>query len=115
MRVLVCGGRDYKDKRRVFEELDQISEWYGPITSIVEGGASGADQLGFSWAQAKQIPVITHFANWAKLGKGAGPIRNKEMLDAWDPDFVVAFPGGRGTANMVDLAKKAEIEVKDFG
>ncbi|MEM9912925.1 MAG: hypothetical protein AAF922_19365 [Pseudomonadota bacterium] len=47
------------------------------------------------------------------MGRAAGPIRNKEMLDEGCPDLVVAFPGGRGTANMVKQAQAAGVEVLD--
>jgi hypothetical protein len=33
------------------------------------------------------------------------------MIDEGKPDLVVAFPGGRGTADMVKRAKKANVEV----
>ena len=33
------------------------------------------------------------------------------MLREGKPDFVVAFPGGRGTANMKEQALKAGVEV----
>jgi UDP-N-acetylmuramoylalanine-D-glutamate ligase len=33
------------------------------------------------------------------------------MLDEGKPDLVVAFPGGRGTANMVQQAHRAGVEV----
>lgn len=111
MRVLVCGGRGYKNKRRMFEELDAYQAELGPLT-IIEGGASGADRLAFEWAQARQRPVITHFADWATLGKKAGPIRNKEMLEMWEPHLVLAFPGGRGTENMKLQAEKHRRSIK---
>ena len=44
-------------------------------------------------------------------GKGAGPIRNQRMLDAGQPDLVVAFEGGRGTADMITRTKRAGIEI----
>ncbi len=50
-------------------------------------------------------------ADWDKFGKGAGPIRNQQMIDEGKPDLVVAFPGGTGTADMVKRAKKHGIEV----
>lgn len=42
--------------------------------------------------------------------KAAGHIRNKQMLDT-GIDVVIAFPGGRGTANMVKIAKEANVQV----
>lgn len=40
--------------------------------------------------------------------EGAGPIRNSFML-ALGPDLVLAFPGGRGTADMVRQASEAGV------
>jgi hypothetical protein len=44
-------------------------------------------------------------ADWAKYGPAAGPIRNKEIIDACD--VVIAFWDGKskGTANSIKLAK----------
>jgi len=53
-------------------------------------------------------------ANWAELGRKAGPIRNQQMLDEGKPNLVVAFPGGRGTADIVRRARAAGIEVVEF-
>jgi UDP-N-acetylmuramoylalanine-D-glutamate ligase len=50
-------------------------------------------------------------ADWKLHGKSAGHIRNQQMLDESKPDIVIAFPGGRGTANMIKRAKKAGVEV----
>ena len=50
-------------------------------------------------------------AEWHRLGRKAGPIRNQRMLDEGKPDLVVAFPGGTGTAGMVALACKAGVRV----
>ena len=50
-------------------------------------------------------------ADWKKYGKSAGCRRNALMLRDGCPDFVVAFPGGRGTADMVKKAKAAGVRV----
>jgi hypothetical protein len=50
-------------------------------------------------------------AQWDRYGEAAGPIRNAWMLEFGKPDLVVAFPGGRGTADMISKARKAGIEV----
>jgi hypothetical protein len=50
-------------------------------------------------------------ADWAGLGRKAGPIRNEQMLSEGQPHLVVAFPGGRGTAHMVGIARAAGVEV----
>src|SRR5258708_15682483 len=35
-------------------------------------------------------------------------LRNRDMLCDGKPDLIIAFPGGKGTAGMVDLARKAK-------
>lgn len=113
MKVLVCGGRDYADVDRVKQALDETHA-KRPITWLVHGGARGADTIAGKWALLRGIPTSEHFADWAKHGRAAGPIRNQQMLDAEKPDLVIAFPGGRGTANMVRLAKQAGVEVLEI-
>jgi hypothetical protein len=50
-------------------------------------------------------------ADWNTHGRAAGPIRNQRMLDEVKPELVVAFPGGRGTADMVRRAREAGVNV----
>lgn len=103
MRILVCGGRDYSDAAKVFRDLDALHAKRG-ITLIIEGGATGADRLARDWAISRNVPFVTEHADWKAHGKAAGPIRNALMLSKHAPDGVVAFPGGRGTLNMIALA-----------
>lgn len=107
MRVLVCGGRDFQDFDFLIDRLNALHQKHG-VTIIIEGGANGADAHAAIWADTTGIPRCQMPANWRKHGNGAGPIRNKAMLDLLKPDVVVAFDGGKGTSNMVELAKKTE-------
>ena len=50
-------------------------------------------------------------AEWDKYGVSAGPIRNQKMIDEGKPDLVFAFPGGRGTTDMIRRAAVAGIRV----
>jgi hypothetical protein len=116
MRVLVCGGRNYNNRDHVFNTLAEIDAERGPITCIIHGAATGADHEGMIWAQmmAESGRVIAHApfaADWRVFGKAAGPIRNKRMLAEGNPDVILAFPGGRGTADMVRQARAAGVEV----
>lgn len=108
--ILVTGGRDFRDQKAVYAALDEIDRANG-ITGLIHGGASGADTLAGMWAISQGVTVYLHPADWAKYGTGAGPVRNQEMLDRGKPDAVVAFPGGRGTADMVRRAKAAGVPV----
>lgn len=112
MIVLVCGGRDYTNKQYLFSELDSRMRM---ISKIVSGGAKGADTLAELWARERGIPIAVYRADWKKHGKAAGPIRNMEMLKCEAPDLVLAFPGGKGTANMILLAQQAYVKVEKLG
>ena len=107
MRVLVCGGREYDDKARVFAVLDEINP-----TFVIHGNARGADSLAHEWAISRHRHGVACPANWARDGRRAGPLRNQRML-GHGPDLIIAFPGGRGTADMVARAQKAGIPVRE--
>jgi hypothetical protein len=110
MKVLVCGGRDFWDEECAYSVLDALND-ESPITCVIEGGAYGADRLARAWAKERGIHNQTYSADWALHGRAAGPIRNALMLSDGRPDLVVAFPGGRGTADMVRRAGHSGIDV----
>lgn len=122
-RVLICGGRDYNNKEYFTKTLHRICEergWnhepdqYGntlPNIHIIHGGAKGADSLADDFAVVNWTGLTVFPAEWDKYGQAAGAIRNKQMLVEGKPDIVIAFPGGRGTAHMCQIAKRAGIKV----
>jgi YspA, cpYpsA-related SLOG family len=118
MRVLVCGGRDYFDRDHIHNTLCNLNATRGPITCVIHGAATGADDECMIWAQMMaSVQKIVHApfpADWHAYGRSAGPRRNQRMIDEGKPDLVVAFPGGRGTADMVKRAKDAKIEVVEI-
>lgn len=116
-RVLVFGGRDFgkeiEERRAINKILAALKERIGPFV-VVQGGAPGVDTSAAQWANAHELPTVTHRARWRELGKTAGPIRNQEMLDMWKPDCAVAFPGGRGTDDMYKRTQDAGVKMYDF-
>lgn len=115
MRVLVCGGRDYRDVQRVYAELDALhAAARHDCMVVIQGGAKGADQLARQWAVDRGVAFQNYPADWVKHGRAAGPIRNERMLLAGRPELVLAFPGGRGTADMVNRAKAAGVTLKEI-
>ena len=110
MRLLVCGGRDYTDRDMVNGVLDTFTKAVR-IDVLIHGNARGADRLAADWAKARGIPTLSFPANWKLYNHQAGPIRNKQMLEEGRPDWVVAFPGGNGTADMVRRANQAGLIV----
>ena len=109
-KVLVCGGRDFKDAALLDRVLCEVDNRVS-IGEIIHGGANGADTMAGCWAEKHNIHVTVFKADWSRHGKAAGPRRNEKMLYEGKPDYVVAFPGGRGTAHMVGIALKAGVPV----
>lgn len=106
-RILVCGGRDFEDKNSMDYVLGEAQKyWFAPQFCIIQGGAKGADAMAKAWAMYRGICCITVDANWDFHGNRAGPIRNSWMLHYCNPDFVIVFPGGTGTADMYKQARK---------
>jgi len=106
MRVLICGGRDFSDRELMHGLLDRLKP---VIDVLIHGGAPGADIMAAEWAIHNDIATSSFPAAWAQHGRAAGPIRNRQMLTEGKPDVVFAFPGGRGTENMVRQALNAHI------
>ena len=113
MRILVCGSTTYKNRTAIKREILLRNP-----TCIIQGGAEGADSLAYSIAKELGLDFETYEAEWTRYGKPAGPIRNKRMLDEGQPDLVLAFFDGyrsRGTNNMVNQARAADVLVVEFG
>jgi hypothetical protein len=121
MRVLVTGGRHYGDRANVFRNLDLLHA-AKPITLVIHGACveraqngrlelRGADRWAGEWALEREVPCVAHPAKWLAEGRDAGPIRNAKMLEVYRPAVVLAFPGGRGTADMMRKATEAGIRL----
>jgi hypothetical protein len=111
---LICGGRDFADSTMFCDAMGRLIGLRGCPSRVVHGAARGADRMAGEWARNMALDEIAVPADWNANGKAAGPIRNQKMLDDHHPKFVVAFPGGRGTADMIARARKAGIDVAEI-
>jgi hypothetical protein len=120
VRLIVCGGRDFRDRDLVWSTLEAAVQ-YANCTEIIVGydpedpRYQGADQLAWEWAVENNFPCRPFPADWKRLGRSAGPARNSRMA-AQRPDECVAFPRangewGRGTLDMIGKAAKAGAQV----
>lgn len=87
---------------------------------IIEGAAPGADSIAWDFAR-NELPQEQHLhfpADWS-LGKRAGYLRNKQMLEDGHPNLVVCFSNdienSRGTKMMRDIAWAAHVETYVVG
>jgi hypothetical protein len=132
IRLAVIGTRTYRDKRRVYFELDELRKIY-KITEIVSGIApndektQGVDAMARDYAREHGIPYTGFAADWRDMAEPclrrrgrygeynalAGPNRNTKIADY--AECALAFHDGvsTGTADclgkFVDRHKKTKI------
>ncbi len=113
-RILVCGDRDWTDKQLICDVLMDFW-WERGDCVVIEGDCRGADQMAGAIAEMMGMEVKKFPADWDKYHKGAGPIRNQQMLDEGKPDIVLAFHSNigesKGTMDMIRRANKAGLVV----
>ena len=113
-RVVIAGSRNFTDyvlfSAVVDKCLSRIRNEYDLI--ILSGHCSGTDMMAERYAKEKGFKLEVFPADWS-LGRKAGPLRNKQMVDV--ADFAIAFPsGGRGTQSLINLANEKGIPVKVY-
>lgn len=118
-RILVTGSREW-DNSAVMEPYLQDAYWYASrmgYTPVLVHGAcpTGADQMADEvWTLGTGLEPERHPADWS-VGKAAGFIRNKQMVDlgAWVClAFCQAGAGNKGTDHCAGLAEAAGIPVR---
>jgi predicted Rossmann fold nucleotide-binding protein DprA/Smf involved in DNA uptake len=99
MKVTVIGSRTFKDYDLLVAHLRQCA-----ITLVITGGAKGADALALDYATDAGIPSRVFIPDWKKYQRGAGHVRNRQMVDACDA--VLAFWDGqsKGTHHTMRYA-----------
>lgn len=125
-RLAITGGRDYRNRKRLFQELDR-EHATDPIEVLISGRCpTGTDHMAEEWAKAHDVEIEPYPAKWDDIdhptarirwrnGKPydarAGFRRNTQMLVEGRPTKVLASPGGPGTADMVSQARSRRFQV----
>ncbi|MFQ6539425.1 SLOG family protein [Aphanothece stagnina] len=117
--IAAGGGRDLAwPHQRVAAEL--LARSGGRLVHLLlHGGARGADAAISRAAHQLGWPAHALPAEWRRHGRAAGPIRNRQLLELAITQaeacstagslvsvLVVAFPGGAGTASLVQQARR---------
>lgn len=104
MKIIVAGGRDFVPTDDDWFLLRDLLKKHD-CTEIVsghcideKGNVRGADLMGERIARRLDIKCVPFPADWNRLGKCAGPVRNMKM--AIYADAAILFPGGSGTDDM---------------
>ncbi len=100
-RILVCGGREWP----LTEPIRRILKQYPKGTVLIHGACRGADLMAAEVGKELGFIIEPYPADWRRYGRGAGPIRNKQMLVEGKPDIIYAFhediTKSVGTKNML--------------
>lgn len=108
MRTIIAGSRTISDSDLVIEAIKE-SEF--EITSILCGGAKGADMLGKNWGKKNSIEVKEFPANWEKFGNAAGIMRNVSMANHADALIAIWDGKSTGTRHMIEEARRKNLKV----
>lgn len=108
MRTIIAGGRDITSHGYLVRALSNCG-WRPSV--VLSGAARGADTLGEEWAAMCGVKLERYPADWDTYGKSAGYKRN--VLMAENADALIALWDGksRGTAHMIEIAKRAGLTV----
>lgn len=116
MKIIIAGSRRSlpTDKDPIYYVADAYIKSKFKATEIVSGGCRGIDLAGEAFAKERGIPIKQFLPDWNRYGKGAGPIRNRQMAEYADALIAIWDGVSRGTANMVDEAEKRGIPVSIY-
>lgn len=126
MKVIIAGSRSVKfrfpehaakDNRHNRDVLGMVSDavrdstWFDQCTHVLSGMDAGVDTIGVLWGIMSGKIILPFHANWDKLGKKAGPIRNQQMVNQADALVLVWDGKSRGSADVKKKAEKKGIPV----
>lgn len=112
MNIAIIGSRNFTDFELLSSTiLSYLSENELTATSVVSGGAKGADTLAEKFALENHLKITVFKPDWKQFGKRAGFIRNTLIIE--NSDIVFAFWDGisNGTKDSIDKAEKLGKEV----
>ena len=113
-RIIIAGSRnmtDYGLMKKTWADYLKRHGLEANEVNIISGGAPGADSLAERLAKEEGIPITVINADWKKHGRAAGPIRNRAMAERADALLAFLQENSKGTANMIQQAKKHGLEV----
>jgi hypothetical protein len=109
MKTIIAGSRSVTWDQ--FVKAMDLCPWTDQITTVISGGAKGADKYGALWAHQRGLDIQIFQAEWQKYGKAAGPMRNSKMADNAEALIAVWDGKSRGTKNMIGIAQKRGLKV----
>jgi hypothetical protein len=81
---------------------------------LISGGAEGVDTYAYRRARERGLDYKTIVPEWKKLGKAAGMIRNKRIIELSDVVYAIWDGESPGTRGAIAIARAANKEVLVF-
>lgn len=110
-KIIVAGGRDFKDTERLYKILDKFLSNIKDLQLVTGDCPTGADDMVRYYADEKEIDLAVFNADWEKDGKAAGPIRNSKMAQYGHALIAFWDMESPGTDSMIKQARKVGIPV----
>lgn len=107
VKVIIAGPRDLSVSNDIISKAIRISGF--EVSEIVHGLAEGVDTCAKRWARDYGYRNTGFQAEWSRLGKSAGPARNRQMARYGDALIVIKRRGRwtSGTQSMLMQARNA--------
>lgn len=117
--ILVSGTRGYRDRNKfdktLWKYICSCAKARGikkkrDVLVIFGCAKSGADRLALNFCKRNDVPYKVFEADWIKYKKGAGHIRNQEMVDFRPTNAIFVWDGlSKGTKDCMDRVSKLGI------
>lgn len=104
MKIAIVGSRTLDSESVKSSILAELLKH--DVSELVSGGArEGADRLAEEISKEKNLPIKIFKPDW-KIGRHAGILRNRTIVE--NSDLVIAVWDGvsKGTKSGIDFAKK---------
>jgi hypothetical protein len=123
LRVIIAGGRDFKDYVFLRTMMDKLLRNYSKDDVEIVSGCQvsrfgmarwGADYFGEKYAEEKGISVKKFPPDWDRYGKSAGPRRNRQMAEYATHCALFWNGQSKGSKNMKELSEEYKLKLKVF-
>lgn len=106
MKIIGIVGSRSRNSEEDFKACEKVFlSIYKDGDQIVSGGCpKGGDRFAEILAKKYQVPIKIYYAQWNKLGKGAGFARNTDI--AKDADELIAVVSSNRKGGTEDTIKK---------
>lgn len=110
--VAIVGSRDFVDYGFFESKVKHILQNITAEIIIVSGGAKGCDSLAARYAKENNHSLIEFLPDWDGLGKKAGFVRNKEIIDQANMCIAFSLNDSPGTKSSIQLATQKRIPLR---